>query len=500
MDVANRNTHCIPRHPDGAHSSPAVRPVVFSNSHYSPAQPPRLAFTPDNPAQAHRHPFLDDGNLKAFGQSVWEHDLTYSVSNSLILETGDNADQIHISQSRPGQLDVRVNGQLYCFDSEDQDGQPLTFHLKTHDGDDKVRIDANVRQPITVDAGDGNDQVRAGGGDTRLFGGAGNDQLRLGSGLGYAEGNDGDDMIFGGSGDSVIYGNEGNDRIYAGAGPKGKSSYVDGGRGNDRLYAGNGHTVLHGGAGDDCLIGHDRTTFYTGDGSDTIIANRTGDLIYAQSSDAIKRLNRSVLTTVTTDHSPLSGFAIKGSTAFIQRVEDDLALLRSSPQGQQMLAEINAIAQRNGAPVTLVEDLLDTGSGYTYGSQELKSLLQHERPPVVGDDPKWGFMVDGVPGSQADRAEITYNRSSPGVLAGVTYSPITMLYHEMVHAYNGGNGTALAGSTTEVFEGSSVEVSNSELQAVGLPTTSETPANPKPFTENAFNEEMGMPLRTHYLG
>ncbi|MBI6909494.1 M91 family zinc metallopeptidase [Pseudomonas palleroniana] len=500
MDVSNRTAGSTPRHPDGANSSTTARPTVFSNSQYLPARPPGLALTPDNPVQAHRHPFLDDGNLKASGQSVWEHDSPFSMNDSLILETGEKADLVHISQTLAGQLDVRVNGQLYRFDSHDTDGKPLTFHLSTHGGNDHIRIDANVTQPITVDAGNGNDRVRAGGGYTRLFGGNGNDVLHLGNGLGYAEGNDGDDVIIGGHGDNVIYGNNGNDRLYGGAGPKNKTSYLDGGNDNDRLYAGNGHTVVHGGAGDDRLIGHDRSTFYTGIGRDAVIANRPGDLIYAQASDALKHRNGSTVTTVSIDRTPLEGFVIKGSTAFIQRVEDDLALLRSSPQGKQMLAEMNAIARRNGAPVTLVEDLADTGSGYVYGSQALKTALQYERAPVVGDDPKWGFRVDGIPGARADRAEISYNRSALEVLAGVTYSPITGLYHEMVHAYNAGHGTALAGSTVEVFEGQSYAVPNSERQAVGLPTPPGTLTNAKPFTENALNEEMGKALRNQYLG
>lgn len=500
MDVSKPVTHAHPSPPNGAHSSTTARPAVFSNSQYAPAQRPRLTLTPDNPVQAHQHPFLDDRNLKASGRSVWEQDNPFSLNNSLILETGGKADQIHISQTRPGQLDIRINDQLYRFDSDDKDGTPLTFHLKTHGGNDNIQIDANVTQPITVDAGDGDDRVRAGGGYTRLFGGNGNDVLHLGSGLGYAEGNDGDDLIFGGSGDNVLYGNNGNDHLYAGVGPKRKTSYLDGGNGNDRLYAGNGHTVMHGAAGDDRLIGHDRSTFYTGSGRDAVVANRPGDLIYAQAGDAIKRLNSSILTTVALDQSPLKGFVIKGSDAFIQRVEDDLALLRSSPHGKQMLAEMNAIARRNGAPVTLVEDRTDTGSGYIYGSQELKTLLQYERPPAVGDDPKWGFMVGGVPGSRADRAEIAYNRSALEVLAGVTYSPITVLYHEMVHAYNAGHGTALAGSAAEAVDGERHDIPNSERQAVGLPTQPVTTPNPKPFTENALNEEMGKPLRTQYLG
>ncbi|MGU9856367.1 M91 family zinc metallopeptidase [Pseudomonas sp. LF245] len=482
------------------HDSPQHHVATFDNSHYVPAVPPQRVFTPDNPIQAHIQPILDDGNLKACGQSLWEQDVTYSLKNSLILETSNKADQIHIRQTRPGQLDVQVNGRLYRFDSHDKDGRPVTFHLKTHGGDDNIRIDANVTQPVIVDAGDGDDRVHAGGGYTRLFGGKGDDVLRLGSGLGYAEGNDGNDTLIGGTGDNTLYGNNGNDRLYAGAGPKSKTSNLDGGNGNDRLYAGSGHTVLHGGAGNDRLIGHDRSTFYTGDGRDAVIANRPGDLIYAQPDDTINHLNGSLLTAVSADPEPQTGLVIKGSTEFIQRVEDDLALLRLSPNGKQMLAAMSAIAQRNGAPVTLVEDLLDTGSGYVYGSQELKTLFGHEHAPVVGDDPKWGFMVNGVPGSRADRAQISYSRSAVETVAGVTYAPITVLYHEMVHAWNAANGNALAGTTTTVHDGKLDETPNSELQAVGLPTTPANTLNPKALTENALNEEMGKPLRTQYIG
>ncbi|BDB18209.1 hypothetical protein cym2001_15740 [Pseudomonas sp. CYM-20-01] len=95
--------------------------TVFSNSRYTPDTPPQLAFTPDNPVQAHRHPFLDDGNLKAGGQSVWEYDFDNSLSNSLILETGDKADQVHISQTLPGQLDVKVNGHTVLHGGADND-------------------------------------------------------------------------------------------------------------------------------------------------------------------------------------------------------------------------------------------------------------------------------------------------------------------------------------------------------------------------------------------
>src|SRR3546814_9675963 len=56
---------------------------------------------------------------------------------------------------------------------------------------------------------------------------------------------------------------------------------------------------------------------------------------------------------------------------------------------------------------------------------------------VIGDDPRWGFMKDGLAGSRADRAVIAYNRAQIAELNGVAYSPIVSLYHEMAHAWNG---------------------------------------------------------------
>src|SRR3989344_253419 len=391
MDVFNGSPRLLPRLLDGVPPLPAARPVAtFDTGHYGLAKPAHLQFLPGTSIQTYLHPFLNDGNLKASGQSIWERGYSFSLNNSLLLETGNDADQVHISQASDDQLNIRLNGRLYRFASHDNDGKPLTLYLKTHGGNDHVHIDANVMQPIVIEAGNGNDRIQPG--------------------------------------------------------------------------------------------------------------------------DSINPLNGSLLTAVSAHAGPIKGFAIKGSAAFIQRVEDDLALLRHSPQGQQMLAEMDAAADRNGAPGTVVEDREENGSGFIYGSQGLLALLQDERAPVVGDDPKWGFMVDGVPGSRADRAHIEYNRSQLNPSAGTTHPPIIGLYHEMAHAYNAANGTAFTGSTQEVFEGQAHEVPNSERQAVGLessaaafdfdndPATPAITTNPKPFTENALNEEMGRPLRAQYVG
>ncbi|MFD2185050.1 hypothetical protein ACFSOX_23095, partial [Rhodoplanes azumiensis] len=124
----------------------------------------------------------------------------------------------------------------------------------------------------TVDMGDGDDVINLyigsnGEGEIRL--GAGNDRLTADSWLGQSitvdggDGDDqittarGDDLVEGGAGADLIYTNEGNDTIVAGAG----DDTIDGGAGADQLWGGEGDDTLVGGAGDDLLDG--------GEGRDT---------------------------------------------------------------------------------------------------------------------------------------------------------------------------------------------------------------------------------------
>lgn len=95
--------------------------------------------------------------------------------------------------------------------------------------------------------------------------------------------------------------------------------------------------------------------------------------------------------------------------------------------------------------------------------------------------------------------------------APIRWSPVTGLFHEIAHAYNGATGTFLAGESIEQLESGAWNlVSNDELQAIGRrsratpydfdndPSTPPDTINPKPFTENELNEEMGKPLRKSY--
>jgi uncharacterized protein GlcG (DUF336 family) len=118
-----------------------------------------------------------------------------------------------------GQLAIQgSNGNDYLYLSKDtvhnqlvlQDGSHTQrfsaaavtqITINSGNGNDLVRVAANVLQPTTITGGVGNDVFYAGGGPTTLTGGTGTNRL------------------VGGSGPTTIHGGPGNNQLYAGAGP-----------------------------------------------------------------------------------------------------------------------------------------------------------------------------------------------------------------------------------------------------------------------------------------
>lgn len=167
----------------------------------------------------------------------------------------------------------------------------LTFNGAAFEGQ-TTRIDVAA----IIDAGAGDDVVRASDRGDNIFGGAGNDTL------------------IGGKLDDWLIGGEGNDELFAGsvvngsvtisaaiAADGGSGNYLDGGAGDDKLYGstgsdwlvgGDGVDELHGGAGGDILNagkGNEGTgsapTIQGGAGSDQYIYNR-GDGVDIYFDDA----------------------------------------------------------------------------------------------------------------------------------------------------------------------------------------------------------------------
>ena len=82
---------------------------------------------------------------------------------------------------------------------------------------------------MSLDAGNGNDEVYGCSGADEIKGGAGNDDLRGGVGDDTLDGGSGNDILLGGSGNDSVTGGPGLDSI------DGDDSYLSS-NGNDRLY------------------------------------------------------------------------------------------------------------------------------------------------------------------------------------------------------------------------------------------------------------------------
>lgn len=468
------------------------------------------------------HALSENNDVKFSREIVWDTTNPKKEptikSNRLVVETFNKADTVHVRNWPGDKLQITVNGRSSLFDAKGQNNTQQGLLIKTNGGNDKVIVEDSVKNRLDIEGGDGDDYLQAGGGRSRVYGQGGNDFIQLGSGLGYAEGNDGDDTIKNGKGNAVIYGNNGNDRLYARPGAASKQTYMDGGNGNDVLFAGSGHTVLHGGNGDDQLVGADRTTFYTGKGNDRIWNNQPQDRIYAGANDHFQRNQGSTFTEVKPSAVGKEAYKVlfpaqstsQQDTDFDQRVNDDIEFLRSSPVGQQALREMDKLAALNNAPIH-IRPAQSSGSSYEFGSRELNNMTDEEFANTKGSN--FGEITQGVPGSRADLASIYYDKVS--VLENAertnTAVPVTALFHEMSHAYNGATGTFVAGRSTEYPKpGESHEIENQEYQAIGIPnggqafdfdnnpSTPPTNTNPKPFNENALSEEMGKPLRQLY--
>ena len=413
---------------------------------------------------------------------------TYVSADQLVISTGGASDRIGVSQRDDGTLDVSVNGRSFAVTTAE--GQELT--LRTGGGDDVIEVAANVTVNIVADTGEGEDKVDiAGSGDNRIDAGAGNDSVTLsGGGRNDVFGGGGDDVIQGGRGVDVIHGGDGNDRIDGGAG----RNFLEGGAGNDVIHSRGAGDMVSGGLGDDTIhAASGASSIYAGAGRDTIEGAGNRSTVYAELGDRINAATGTRPTVINVEIDPRAGSSLRveGSEGFVQRVQAEIEFLRSSPNGQRMLAEFDATAAGKGNTVTIKE-------------------LSNEHN---------GFAMPAEAGATWPDVQITNGVAGPGVQTEIRYNPsfhmdafpapVVVLYHEMSHAYNFVNGSLQPGN----YNGPDVAdrgISNSERQAVGLettapafdfdgdPATPPTTANPDHLTENGLREELGLPDRPSY--
>lgn len=406
-------------------------------------------------------------------------------SDQLVLTTGANNDDVQVTQAANGSLDVSVNGERYGVTLAD--GQELT--IRTNAGNDTINVGPDVKVNVVAEGGDGDDVITTGAGDDRVDGGAGDDTITTNAGRDDVFGNTGNDRIDVGAGDDVVYGGDGDDSIAGGDG----GDYLEGGKGADTIDGDGGQDVISGGLDDDILrsgAGDDRV--YTGAGTDTVDNAAGADTVYAQpTTDTIGAADgarNTVVNVVLTGTPGTQGVRVEGSDAFRQRVEADIEMLRSSPNGRQMLAEFDAAAA-DGNTVT-IRELANEQNGFAQtlgrGNAEITNGRAGEGSDVI----------------------ISYN---PSFHMAEFPAPVVVLYHEMSHAYNGVNGTFQPGTYSGPdAQDRNAGVPNAERQAVGLessapafdfdgdPATPPTTHNPIELTENGLRTEFGMPLRLHY--
>jgi hypothetical protein len=410
---------------------------------------------------------------------------TYVSSDQLVFTTsGSGNDQVSVSQRSDGTVEVTVNGEAYEVDLAER--QELT--LRVGAGDDLVEVAPNVRVNIVVDGGAGDDSISTGAGDDRIDGGAGNDTVSGGDGRDDVFGNTGNDTVDAGNGDDVVYGGDGNDTLTAGTG----TNFIEAGAGDDQIVGSQGQNMISAGRGNDRVSSGGDNSIYLGSGTDSVDGATRNDQVYAEGIDAVRfaanqRDTGQVVVNVEIDATlGTRGVSVEGSSAFRQRVEAEIEFLRSSPNGQQMLAQFDSAAAKGNTVV--IRELANEQNGYaqTLGRGNAE-------------------IVNGRAGTGSD-VIISYN---PSFHMDAFPAPAVVLYHEMSHAYNGVTGTFQPGT----YQGSgpdSGRVRNAERQAVGLessapafdfdgnPATPATTHNPIALTENGIRRELGLPDRPNY--
>ncbi|MEV8509886.1 M91 family zinc metallopeptidase [Actinoplanes sp. NPDC051475] len=328
-------------------------------------------------------------------------------------------------------------------------------------------------QDDTLDGQDGTDTVRGNAGTDNLYGRSGTDTLDGGDGRDYLDGGAGDDHLRGGLGDDTAYGMDGNDSIDGDAG----QDYLEGGTGNDDLTGAAGNDMISGGRGDDVLrggTGDDK--FYSGWGRDTVVAAAGNDQVFGQNDDTITGAERVVNVQLSDD---VDFIKVTGSPDFVARVEADLDMLRASPTGQQMLANLQKASD-------------DSANWFYDGNGLTISELTEENGKAPWPDDNLLFGEEWA---------IEYNPSFDTVHNS---PPVTVLYHEMAHVYDYAHDTL----DENTYQGAdNFGVPNYERVAAGLPIDHDgdpstpdqiDPDHPLRFTENGLREELGAPRRPSY--
>ena len=212
--------------------------------------------------------WLANGVLNIQGDTTQTNNLTANLihSGTQIDASGDHAHQLIVPLSSVTSINVI--------------GGPEA---------DYVFIDNNLKIPVSINGGDGADQVRGGGGYNSIIEGNGNDwisgrgatnYIKVGNGNDTVMGANGNDTIIAGDGNDTLDGANGDDSITAGNG----NDTITGDSGNDTLSAGNGIDVINGGLGNDHLsVGTGKSQLIPGSGINYMVVGSTQTIVVPSS-------------------------------------------------------------------------------------------------------------------------------------------------------------------------------------------------------------------------
>ncbi|MFG0634900.1 M91 family zinc metallopeptidase [Pseudomonas sp. xss_2] len=186
------------------------------------------------------------------------------------------------------------------------------------------------------------------------------------------------------------------------------------------------------------------------------------------------------------------GLKVTGNAEFVEAVNDSLELMRKLHCGQALLAQLDTAALRTGTPISIIDAGPHGATRYLPSTDESDESDTHY------------ISKSGERGLEYSGGTVELNRHA----LSLNQPWWIDLYQRLCMAYNSVTGSVFAGTKTFTLStGKHIEVSNWELQAIGLsvdqpafefePDEQPRQSNPLALNENAIRHELGLAPRLH---
>ena len=209
-----------------------------------------------------------DGNYKGSSASLTQTVLAPGVfvsGTTLYIVGGstssDTASVKPAGTKNDGSTGLAVSATLNKVSSSKSFTQPFTaIVFAGYAGNETFTLASTLTLPATITAGNGNDVVQLGAGDSTVTLGNGNDSVSAGGGNNTVTVGNGNDSVSAGGGNNTVTVGNGNDSVSAGGG----NNTVTAGNGNDSIHLGNGSNVVVEGTGNDSVTAGTGDNFIVG--------------------------------------------------------------------------------------------------------------------------------------------------------------------------------------------------------------------------------------------